>query len=150
MKHYRPNVAAILRRPKSGKILVCQRRDFPDCWQFPQGGVDEGEDLIGALHREVAEEIGVGPENYRLTACRTGYRYKFPDEKSRRGKFIGQEQTYFLCDHLGRKSELVLDGDEFIGSKWIRPDEYRLDQVPEFKHAVIRRVFADFFEVELP
>jgi 8-oxo-dGTP diphosphatase len=28
-------------------------------WEIPQGRVEEGEDLIGALHREVVEESGV-------------------------------------------------------------------------------------------
>ncbi len=42
---YRSNVAAILRRG-DGKILVAERMNFKHAWQFPQGGVDKGEDLI--------------------------------------------------------------------------------------------------------
>ena len=109
MDSYRPNVAAILRKPKSGQILVCQRRDHSGCWQFPQGGVDGQEDLIAALYREVEEEIGILPEKYTIHSCRTGYRYKFPNGHLKKGLFAGQEQTYFLCDYHGKKKEINLD-----------------------------------------
>src|SRR5438067_8221410 len=55
---YRLNVAAILQN-REGKILVCERADATGAWQFPQGGVDEGETLEAALARELVEEIGL-------------------------------------------------------------------------------------------
>ena len=151
MATYRPNVAAILRKPASGKILVCQRRDFPECWQFPQGGVDKGEDLLAALYREVEEEVGIARDKYTLQACRTGYRYQFPNGHLKKGQFCGQEQTYFLCDYHGKKKHIVLGGNppEFQGSKWIDPVEFRLDGIPAFKQEVFRRVFRDFFQIKL-
>ena len=149
MAQFRPNVAAILRKPKSGKILVCQRKDHPTSWNFPQGGVDKGEDLIAALYREVEEEIGIPSNRYKLKACRTGYRYTFPDGHLKKGQFCGQEQTYFLCDFRGKKSEISLDGhvQEFISSDWIFPEEFDLDWVPGFKREVFRQVFKDFFKI---
>ena len=53
---YRLNVAAILRNG-AGKILIGERKDRSGAWQFPQGGVDEGETLAQALVRELREEI---------------------------------------------------------------------------------------------
>jgi 8-oxo-dGTP diphosphatase len=54
-------VAAILRR--EDQVLLChrspQRRWFPDVWDFPGGHVLPGEDPEQALHRELAEELGV-------------------------------------------------------------------------------------------
>ncbi|MEM9283926.1 MAG: NUDIX domain-containing protein, partial [Verrucomicrobiota bacterium] len=55
MATYRPNVAAILRKPKNGKILIGHRADHRGSWQFPQGGVDKGEDLIAALEQRFME-----------------------------------------------------------------------------------------------
>ena len=39
-------------RPQ-GQLLVCERWSIPGAWQFPQGGVDDGETLEQALFREV-------------------------------------------------------------------------------------------------
>lgn len=149
MATYRPNVAAILRRPKSGKILVCERLKHPGSWQFPQGGVDRGEDLIGALIREVEEEIGVSREMYTIEACRTDYRYKFPKGHLKKGLYCGQTQTYFLCDYLGAKKAIDLDAHvrEFSRYKWIHPEDFKIRWVPRFKRPVFKRVFKDFFGI---
>lgn len=149
MATYRPNVAAILRKPKSGKILICKRNDFSKNWQFPQGGVDDGEDLLGALFREVEEEIGVPREMLSLHSCRTGYRYKFPNGNLKNGVYCGQDQTYFLCDFLGKNKDIILDQKEFSGVRWIQPADFQLAWIPAFKHKVFRRVFKDFFGVRL-
>lgn len=150
MATYRPNVAAILRKPKSGKILIGERLSHPGSWQFPQGGVDSGEDLIAALYREVEEEIGVAPGFYKIMACRTGYRYKFPKGKLKKGRYCGQVQTYFLCDYFGKKKQIVLDSHvrEFSDYRWIYPEEFDIGWVPKFKRPVFRRVFQDFFGVK--
>ena len=33
---------------KDHKVLLCERRDLPGAWQFPQGGIEAGEGLIEA------------------------------------------------------------------------------------------------------
>lgn len=149
MATYRNNVAAILRRPSNGKIFIAERASHPGSWQFPQGGVDRKEDLIAALYREVEEEIGVAPDLYKIVACRTGYRYKFPGGHLKKNRFCGQVQTYFLCDYFGEKDDIDLTGhvQEFINYKWIRPEKFNLAWVPSFKQPVFKRVFYDFFEV---
>ncbi len=150
MPIYRPNVAAILRDPGSGRIFIGERIDHPGSWQFPQGGVDKGEDLITALHREVEEEIGVGRNLYDLVACRTDYRYKFPNGKLKKGKYCGQNQTYFLCDYRGCDEQIDLNTheQEFSRFLWIDPAEFTLAWVPGFKRPVFARVFFDFFGID--
>jgi putative (di)nucleoside polyphosphate hydrolase len=145
---YRPNVAAILQR-EDGRIFVAERIDYRGSWQFPQGGVDKGEDLIAALFREVEEEIGVPRDRYEIVACRTGYRYKFPGGHLKKGLFCGQEQTYFLCRYLGAADEIDLARHtrEFSDYKWIKPEKFKLKWVPKFKRRVFYSVMRDFFNL---
>lgn len=144
MKRYRPNVAAILRRP-DGKILLCQRADYPDSWQFPQGGIDRGEDPGEALAREVREETGLPREAYRVSARSGPHRYDLPPA-ARKKNFDGQEQTYFLCDL--REAEPVIDltagpHREFLSARWVEPAGLRLAEVPAMKREVYRRVLRE-------
>jgi 8-oxo-dGTP diphosphatase len=54
----RIRVSAILRW--QGRLLLCrhEKRDR-QYWLLPGGGVNSGESLTSALHRELAEEIGI-------------------------------------------------------------------------------------------
>jgi len=54
----RIRVSAILRW--QGRILLC-RHEKPEkeYWLLPGGGVNSGESLVDALHRELAEEVGI-------------------------------------------------------------------------------------------
>ena len=54
----RIRVSAILRWEE--RLLLC-RHEKPgkEYWLLPGGGVDFGESLVDALHRELAEEIGI-------------------------------------------------------------------------------------------
>ena len=64
---FRNNVALLLER-RDGKIFLGERVDRHEAWQFPQGGVDAGESLETALHREVKEEIGLATFSRQGTA----------------------------------------------------------------------------------
>ena len=54
----RIRVSAILRW--HGRVLLC-RHEKPgrEYWLLPGGGVNSGESLVNALHRELAEEVGI-------------------------------------------------------------------------------------------
>lgn len=152
MDLFRPNVAAILRKPETGEIFIAERIDYPGSWQFPQGGVDKGEDLIAALYREVHEEIGIEHNLYDLVACRTDYRYRFPKNRLKNGKYCGQNQTFFLCDYHGNDEDFdfTVHVQEFVNFQWISPIQFDLDWVPRFKRKVFSRVLHDFFNITVP
>ena len=86
-KRYRPNVAAIILSPSyplECKVFIAQRHDISGAWQFPQGGIDEGESPKEALFRELEEEIrkqlgGIGYEYFgywRINGSRGPYSRK--------------------------------------------------------------------------
>jgi len=147
---YRPNVAAILRKP-TGEILVAERLTVDNAWQFPQGGVDDGESMTEALVRELEEEIGVTANLITVVREKGGYRYAFPKGRLKYGIYGGQEQTYFLCDFHGTDDDIHLDRHhrEFSQFKWVQPGEFRLDWVPKFKRPTYTAVFRDFFDIVL-
>jgi 8-oxo-dGTP diphosphatase len=57
----RIRVSAILRR--EGRILLCSHvKGGKQYWLLPGGGVNSGESLVDALHRELLEEVGIRDE----------------------------------------------------------------------------------------
>lgn len=154
MVRFRPNVAALMVRPEN-LLLICERWTIPGAWQFPQGGVDVGESLEGALHREVQEEVGLLPKHYDVVSRRDGYRYLYPTEargkKVRKHGFHGQVQTYFLCHLRPEAPEVNVNQRprEFSSYRWIHPEEFDLEWLPAFKRDVYRQVMKDFFGIAL-
>jgi len=57
----RIRVSAVLRW--HGRVLLC-RHEKPgrEYWLLPGGGVNSGESLVAALHRELREEVGITDE----------------------------------------------------------------------------------------
>ena len=145
---YKPNVAGIL-RDREGKILICERVSMRDAWQFPQGGIDEGETPEQALVRELWEEIGIDPEDFRIVSQRGGYRYLFPTDRKR--NHDGKDQIYFLCDFLASdaKINVATEHPEFRAWKWVLPQDFQRGWLPQMKLEVYQQVFRDFFGVEI-
>lgn len=146
---YRPNVAAIL-RSRRGQILVCERLNVAGAWQFPQGGIDDGETPEHALIRELWEEISVAPHHFRILEKRGPYRYVFGEGRMKKG-WLGKEQIYFLCDFLGSDADIdvATEHPEFRAFRWVEPGEFQIGWLPEMKREVYRAVFQDFFAVKI-
>ncbi len=140
---------------QDGSLLICERHTMPGAWQFPQGGVDDGESMEEGLFREVYEEIGLKPKHYDVLETREGYRYLYPPDvrakKIRKHGNHGQEQTYFLCKlKTGAPPVNVHQTPQEFGAyRWIRPEEFDLDWLPAFKHDVYIAVMEDFFGITL-
>jgi len=149
---YRPNVGAIIMND-DGDILVCERKKTRGCWQFPQGGVDEGEAVDDAVFREVKEEIGLDAKYLEVVSSKPGYRYIYPEEVKLKKKhgYDGQNQTYFLLKISPDAPDIDVHQPkpEFRDYQWIKPSAFDISWVPDFKKVAFRQVFADFFEVRL-
>ena len=108
------------------KIFVGKRKDNPgDKWQMPQGGVDEGEDYITAMKRELLEETSI--KNIEIIKeIDKIYQYELPENLVGiiwKGKYRGQKQKWFITRFLGEEKEINLNTKhaEFIDWKWIEP-----------------------------
>ncbi len=57
---------------RQGEVLLARRsptrKAYAGRWSFPGGHVETGENLEQALHRELDEEVGIAPVNYRCVA----------------------------------------------------------------------------------
>ncbi len=139
---FRPNVGIMLANDE-GRLLWA-RRVGQDAWQFPQGGIAQGESPEQALFRELDEEVGLSPDDVRVVACTRGWlRYRLPKRFLRKGQkplCIGQKQKWFLLQLLSDDSAVSLDHDakpEFDTWQWVSY-WYPLGQVISFKREVYR------------
>ena len=120
----------------------------PHNWQFPQGGVDPGEDLESAARRELAEETGA--RSATLLARTDGWIvYDYPADhapaRNKRG-WRGQRQVWFALRFDGQDDEFDLAGhppQEFDAWRWDYLAAAPLLIVP-FKRAAYEQVAAAF------
>ena len=113
---------------KQNKIFVGKRKDNPvDKWQMPQGGIDQGEDHLTAMKRELYEETSIKSIEV-IKELEGYYEYMLPKKLVGviwKGKFKGQRQKWFVTKFVGNEKEINLNtkNPEFIEWKWIIADE---------------------------
>lgn len=139
---YRANVGIILSND-AGKLLLAGRIGSKG-WQFPQGGVLEGESTDDAMYRELQEEVGLQRGDVSVLGCTQEWlKYRLPDKFVRRGKqplCIGQKQRWYILRLTSSDDSVRLDQSEmpeFDRWRWVefwRP----VNEVIYFK----RRVYA--------
>jgi 8-oxo-dGTP diphosphatase len=116
----RPGVAAVL-RDAEGRVLLHRRR-VGGGWAPPSGGVEAGENLWAALHREIAEETALTATVERVVGIYSDPAYMvvvYPD-----GRIVQYVTTVFVCRVQGG----VLHGnDEGLAWDWFHPDALPAD-----------------------
>ena len=118
-KPYRPNVGIALfnreglvfaghRFASSGPELIDPSR----AWQMPQGGIDEGEDIVEAARRELWEETGVKTVSF-LTKTDEWWSYDFPHNNAppthKLAPFRGQRQKWVAFRMEGPLTEIQMN-----------------------------------------
>ena len=148
---YRRGVGVMLLNAER-KVWVGARIDNPDdAWQMPQGGMDKGEEPWATALRELEEETGIAPHLVeRVAAAPERIRYDLPEEllgKLWGGKWLGQDQDWFLTRFLGRDSDvnIATAHPEFRDWRWVEPARLP-DLIVPFKRELYHRVVAEFAE----
>jgi len=150
---FRANVGIVLMH-RTGEVFLGRRPGGG--WQFPQGGLREGEKLEEAVYRELHEEIGLTASDVELLGCNTRWlRYRLPGRLVRRDQWprcIGQKQRWFLL-------RLTRDEAQFDFRKTSQPefDQWRwapfwdpVREVVYFKRPVYMRALQELAPLAFP
>lgn len=149
---HRPNVGVVLFNAQ-GQVWYGRRAGLQSehAWQFPQGGVDKGEDVEAAARRELEEETGV--TSAELIGRTEGWIvYDFPEvlkaqhRAQGRKPYDGQKQVWFAFRFTGDDAEIDLNRHEdieFDAWRWGDLSE-ACDLIVPFKRAAYEQVVAAF------
>ena len=142
---YRLNVCMVLCND-ANQVLIAQRNEGRHWWQFPQGGMHQGESPLEAMYRELYEEVGLRPHQVSVIAQTPRWlRYRVPSGRiPREVSAIGQKQRWFLLRLRTRDHAIDLSRSEaeteFARWKWVdfwAPLQHTRHFV-RFKHHVYR------------
>jgi 8-oxo-dGTP pyrophosphatase MutT (NUDIX family) len=111
MSTYRKNVGIVV-YDQSGNVLLCERTDHPGSWQFPQGGINAGEEPLEAAYRELYEETGIPKSSVISSFINPALlSYDFPEYVVPFSGYAGQiQQWYFFRVD---SAQLVIDLHHF-------------------------------------
>lgn len=145
---FRPNVGIVLTNDQ-GQLLWARRVGGQDAWQFPQGGIHDGESPEQALYRELHEEVGLNRADVELLACTRGWlRYRLPSRLVRHNSqplCVGQKQKWYLLRLKSPESRICLENGgraEFDDYSWVSY-WFPLARVVAFKREVYRRALKE-------
>tara|TARA_B100000287_G_C20427054_1_gene699900 strand:- start:194 stop:676 length:483 start_codon:yes stop_codon:yes gene_type:complete len=147
-KNYRKGVGMVVVN-SSGQFFL-GKRIGKESWQFPQGGIDEGETPKDALYRELHEETGISQDKVEIiTISNKWLVYHIPHifQRSKR-KFEGVMQKWFLLHFLGNNEDIDLNSTghaEFDAWKW-GDKKTAIESVIRFKKAVYVSILDEFSE----
>ena len=148
---YRPCVGLCLFN-RHGLVFVGERIDSRGAWQMPQGGIDDGEDIITAASRELKEEIGTDKADI-IKIAEQKICYDVPPELSTKhwgGKYRGQEQTWVALRFTGNDSDIRLDAhlpQEFNKWQWVSLSD-TVNLIVPFKRETYAKVIDLFKDIQ--
>jgi putative (di)nucleoside polyphosphate hydrolase len=145
---FRANVGIIICNHQ-GQVFWAKRHG-QHSWQFPQGGIDEGETAEQTMYRELYEEVGLSKNDVTiLTQSKQWVRYRLPKKYIRQGTnpvCIGQKQKWFLLKLNSQESNVDFTRSghpEFDDWRWVSY-WYPVRNVVSFKRDVYRKILKEF------
>jgi putative (di)nucleoside polyphosphate hydrolase len=105
---FRAGVGAVI-TDRAGCVLALERSDIPGAWQMVQGGLEDGEEPIEAVFREIEEETGIPRSRLELlTAHPEPLVYELPESARNQKTGRGQVQYWFLFALNGDRDAIDL------------------------------------------
>jgi putative (di)nucleoside polyphosphate hydrolase len=122
----------------AGRVLALERYEVPGSWQLPQGGLDEGEEPLDAVRRELREETGLAWEQVELLGVHPRWlAYELDPDMRRSDTGRGQAQKWFVARLADREAKIDLTQvddrkghPEFRRYKWTSLDDLLENAVP--------------------
>lgn len=143
---YRPNVGVVIFNAQ-GLALVGERLDNRGAWQYPQGGVDDGEEFDAAARRELYEETGISDADF-IAATNNFLYYDFPESLQIPGltnRYRGQKQRWYLAywNHAAEAADLKKHTQEFARVQFMAMAVVT-NQIVPFKREIYAQIEREF------
>jgi putative (di)nucleoside polyphosphate hydrolase len=146
---FRANVGAVIINSR-GYVLALQRHDHPDSWQMPQGGLNEHEEPLVAVFREVDEEIGLGRDQLALMReSKDWLAYELPPDRRTLKHGRGQVQKWFLLRLTTEQPILRFDKtdeQEFRSWRWMKLGDL-IEVTADFRKPIYEQLAKEFSDV---
>jgi len=149
--NYRNGVNGIV-VDKDNNFLLVQKLSYGDNqWDFPGGGLEEGEDGKGALLRELQEELGTNKFEI-IKKSKYVNKFEWPLEVIKRtfakkGKtYRGQQKVQFLVKFIGSKDEIKKQDEELKQIKWVKYKDLKKHLIFENQWQNAERVIKELIE----
>lgn len=131
MRRTKRDIVSAMIFSKDGKLFQ-GRKDpakggvYVDCWHIPGGGIEEGEDKMTALAREMKEETGIDITPYEIELANVSEGESEKTDKETGETFIC-EMTFYdykvtVDDRNADDIEISLD-DDLVEYRWTDPSE---------------------------
>lgn len=135
---FRANVGAVIIND-AGYVLAFERLKIKGAWQFPQGGLNEHEEPLEAIYREISEETNISKEKLILISNYPEWlAYELNKEMRTPKHGRGQVQKWFLFKFNGNSSDINISDvkeQEFGAWKWDRIDNI-ISDTPQFRKQI--------------
>lgn len=132
MRKIKREIVSALLISKDNKLLMGKKDPkkggvYPDCWHIPGGGINDGENLIEALKREVIEEVGIDISDYDIVLIDNTGRGKSKKTLKDNNEKVICEMIFNVYevkinDKIAADIKVRLD-DDLVEYKWFTKEE---------------------------
>lgn len=119
---FRKGVSAVIVN-KANQLLLVNLESFETKYfAILGGGIEEGEDLEGAVYREIEEEVGIKKESLKKVGQSEKplvFAFKTPKTNKEGKEYHGSERYFFGFRFMGNDEEMCPREGEVRTCKWV-------------------------------